>query len=349
MTTDTAAPLQPPPDVGISSQQLGSAGALETFRAAVSPVFHCWPADEHANAFRCAAHTWHLGNMMIGSFRCSAMHFERSAQLAAASGLDHVLIQYYSEGSFDGVAGPYPMHVDAGDICLFDMTSTLRTRSTDFHNLSLMVPRSYLEATIDDVSMVHGMVLSHDESSVQVAADFLTALARRLPAMSLQDAANAAAVTVSLIISLIRKQRPRLGQTDAKASPFRTAARYIEHHLSEESLSPDSVARACNMSRASLYRLFEPVGGVSHYIRRTRLVGAAVALSSTQACGERVEQIARRHGFSSESSFTRAFRAQFGMTPSEARRAVNRNWTVAATQAGDASADQRFTTWLRTL
>ncbi len=337
------------PCVEIGSDRLGPAAALDTFRAAIHTVFDCRPADDASiDDFRCRAMAWHLGKVMLGSFSATAMTFERSSRLVAISGIDHVLVQLYLEGSFVGEAGGRTIRVEPGDICFFDMTSTLSTRATAFHNLSVMVPRSYFEAALVDVAALHGRVLPGAMPTTQVVADFLLALESRIPKLSLHDASEAASATVSLVAALVRQGQACDGaKPTGRSSPFRSASLYIERHLTEVGLTPDAVARACNMSRASLYRLFEPLGGVSQYIRRSRLIRAAVALSSIDAKGSRLFDIAFQYGFPNESSFARAFRAQFGMSPGEARRMANRNW--AAEAAEENNAERRLTTWLRTL
>ncbi|MBO9630711.1 MAG: AraC family transcriptional regulator, partial [Shinella sp.] len=71
------------------------------------------------------------------------------------------------------------------------------------------------------------------------------------------------------------------------------------------------------MSRATLYRLFEPVGGVTDYIRTRRLRAAFDMLTND---GKRtVGEVAYACGFPDISTFSRAFRHQFGMSPSEVR------------------------------
>ena len=52
---------------------------------------------------------------------------------------------------------------------------------------------------------------------------------------------------------------------------FANVRRFIDTHLASPALETDMLARNFGLSRASLYRLFAPVGGVAGYIRRERL------------------------------------------------------------------------------
>lgn len=74
------------------------------------------------------------------------------------------------------------------------------------------------------------------------------------------------------------------------------------------------------MSRSQLYRLLEPEGGVATYIQRRRLRESFAILcdvSNNRPIGTVAEMLC----FADASSFTRAFRREFGMSPKEVRAA----------------------------
>ena len=73
------------------------------------------------------------------------------------------------------------------------------------------------------------------------------------------------------------------------------------------------------MSRASLYRLFEPVGGVACYIRTRRLARARQELTMPGLQDRRIGTVAYRAGFQNILAFNRAFREAYGETPRDAR------------------------------
>ena len=94
---------------------------------------------------------------------------------------------------------------------------------------------------------------------------------------------------------------------------FGTLRRYIEANLHEPDLSPDSVLLASQLSRPTLYRLFESEGGLATYIRNRRLSQAADELRRYP--NKAVVEIAYGLGFNSASDFNRAFRRAFDMSP----------------------------------
>jgi len=92
---------------------------------------------------------------------------------------------------------------------------------------------------------------------------------------------------------------------------------FIDKSLALESLDVALIGRRFGMSRSSVYRMFEPEGGVANYIRRRRLMQALSLLVLPPARGRpRILDIAIKCGFSSDIVFTRAFRKMFAISPS---------------------------------
>ena len=74
------------------------------------------------------------------------------------------------------------------------------------------------------------------------------------------------------------------------------------------------------MSRSQLYRVLESQGGVAHYIQRRRLSESFTILCDVSHSFP-IGKIAEMLCFTDASSFSRAFRHEFGVTPREVRAA----------------------------
>jgi AraC-like DNA-binding protein len=98
--------------------------------------------------------------------------------------------------------------------------------------------------------------------------------------------------------------------------------RFIEDHLHDPSLTPESVAAGVHVSPRYLRAVFSKSGEkVSAYIRRRRLEECARKIRDPAWNGYTLTKIAFSLGFNSAAHFTRTFTEQFGMGPSEYRRA----------------------------
>lgn len=95
---------------------------------------------------------------------------------------------------------------------------------------------------------------------------------------------------------------------------------HVRRHLRDPGLSPDNIAAAHHISTRYLHRLFQDQGlTVAAWIRRLRLERCRRALASPELAALPVGAIAARWGFTHPAVFTRAFRAAYGLTPSELR------------------------------
>lgn len=93
---------------------------------------------------------------------------------------------------------------------------------------------------------------------------------------------------------------------------------YIEENL-EKKISLDDIANRAYLSKFHFHRLFHSAVGesIGDYIRKRRLSEAARELRETN---EKIIDIAFKYQFNSQESFTRSFRKNYGLSPSEYRR-----------------------------
>jgi AraC family transcriptional regulator len=120
---------------------------------------------------------------------------------------------------------------------------------------------------------------------------------------------------------------------------------YIDRHL-DSRLDLATLASVAHFSPFHFHRLFQALmdEALGDYVRRRRMESAAIRLRSGDLT---VIQIALSVGFASAESFTRAFRAYFGMSPTQWRNSkigqdVSKSGTVVGKthQAGAAVASE---------
>ncbi|MEV4741005.1 helix-turn-helix domain-containing protein [Streptomyces sp. NPDC049555] len=151
-------------------------------------------------------------------------------------------------------------------------------------------------------------------------------LARLLDEYGTQDAASPQAgwleqaavdLALALLAGLIRAAPPEPRQ----AALLRQIKEYIDGHLMDARLAPSSIARAHHISLRYLHHLFRhddaTVGG---YLRARRLERCRADLADPLLAGQSVGTIRGRWGFGDATVFSRAFKRQYGLAPSEYRR-----------------------------
>ncbi|MBT2387697.1 helix-turn-helix domain-containing protein [Streptomyces sp. ISL-11] len=106
-----------------------------------------------------------------------------------------------------------------------------------------------------------------------------------------------------------------------QAALLRDIKAYIDGHLVDAALSPLLIARAHHVSVRYLHHLFRQddstVGG---YLRVQRLERCRADLADPSSADRSVSGICARWGFCDATVFSRAFKRQYGLTPSEYRK-----------------------------
>lgn len=201
------------------------------------------------------------------------------------------------------------------------MTRQSSLRAPRYRSLSLVLPRALLAPLVADLDALHGRILQCSTALNAMLACHLRALYDEAPGLAAKDAGAAAHGTAALVAAFAgasAKGREMIEQASAGTS-LQAARRLIEANVPEPDLGPEFLCQRLGMSRAKLYRLFEPIGGVGEYIQQRRLARAYHALTDPAQAHVYVGVIAARCGFGSASVFSRAFRQAFGLSPTDLR------------------------------
>jgi len=110
----------------------------------------------------------------------------------------------------------------------------------------------------------------------------------------------------------------KLGEADAAF--MRRVAAFVEDHLSDADVNIQDMAAAAAVSRTGLNRKMKSLVGVTpaEFMRRSRIAQAQALLADTDRS---ITDIALSCGFADQNYFSKAFRAQTGMSPTAYRQA----------------------------
>lgn len=334
------------PSFGFLADAMTTDDNIAAWREAVGTLFD---VDELAvgesGPFRADLTSFVLGPVLLGSTRASAQRFRRTVDTIARSSVDHIIIQLYVRGGYEGVAGQRGMQVRPGDICLFDLAQTLETQATSFENVTMVVPRPKLAAYLPSLDALHGLVIPGTDVAGVLIGRHLQALVDLAPSMMQSECEMAVEASIGLITACLRAELQRTDLANSLGEDGDRLIRikqHIEARLGEATLSGESILRHFGLSRSVLYRLFAQHGGVEAYIRRRRLHRAFFDLT---APGTRAKEVARRWHLGSETSFHQAFKAAYGITPKMARTVAQLSHDVG----GDGPRTPRsiLTHWIR--
>lgn len=142
-----------------------------------------------------------------------------------------------------------------------------------------------------------------------------------IPASAVESIAAATLELARAVIATVGQQDPARNDVAHEAMLTRIEA-YVQQHLADPALSPDSIARAHHISVRQLYKLWSARDlGLAEWIMRGRLEAARRDIGG-QSAG--IAAVARRWGFTDATHFGRRFRAAYGLSPREWRQTQRR-------------------------
>lgn len=259
-----------------------------------------------------------LGGAMLVDTIHPRLEFLRDAPTIRRDGGDDLYLLTQLSGGFRIETDSGVHEVAAGRFMAVDIARPVRRLASTGRTLCLAVSRELMEDTLPGLEL---------RSAPLPAGDWLSEHLRTFREHVPRIDAGAASDLLRSTLFLLRACAAPSPQHVAEAAPALSAAllsrarRYIRAHHGDPGLTPERIAGALGASRSSLYRAFEPEGGVAEAIRRARLEAARRALED-RADGRRIGEIAFACGFTSEAHFSRAVRQAFGAPPSSLRAAA---------------------------
>jgi AraC-like DNA-binding protein len=153
-------------------------------------------------------------------------------------------------------------------------------------------------------------------------ADYLILLERTLPDVAPNDLPRLSEAIAAMVGACLAPERGGAGFVEPQIDLIRLerVRHVVRKHLRSPALGPRLLCRSLLMSRSKLYRLMDSEGGVVRYIQRQRLF-EAYAMLSDPLVDQPVTVIAEGLCFADTSGFSRAFRREFGASPSDVRAA----------------------------
>jgi AraC-like DNA-binding protein len=330
-----------------STECLEPIEAYEVWRTILGEFYEVLPPDpDETQSFSAALDAWNIGGVMLTNGVFSGQTFSRNAARTRRDGLDNYTVLLHKTGLFRAEAGGKVIENQNGQICVLDFAQPHASEVGHNDSITLSLPRDFLDEVLPPRD-VHGLALRGPQGAL--FGEFLRSLCRMLPDLTAQEAPFVAAACRDLLAACISgsaEARER-AQPQIDALGVGRARRLIDANLHRPDWGVDDLRLALGVSRATLYRMFQHLGGVVAYIRTRRLLRAHRLLAASSGFG-RVSDVARRCGFSSDGTFSRAFRDAYGYSPREARdhgKPSFAGWTQSAGRSSPV--DDLVGDWIR--
>lgn len=298
-------------------------GALAQLRAMTTDVCEVIPLTAEDD-FHITTVTKMAGNALLVDSRVTDIEYDRTPAHIARGGMDHYHITLCIEGEMRFSSGRREVTLTPGDICLLDMgppnRTVLRGGNGRTHLRAIILQRSMLAPRLAHPDSTTAILLPENHPHARLIANHFAAL--MLPSDPEAGSVEATIEAIADIVAAAAGGAADISEGVERAERHLYLAmikRHIAGHLATEALTAGELCRQFQISRASLYRLFEADGGLAHYIREQRLNYALRLLITPAAQDTRLLDLAVDLRFSSDSTFIRAFRRKFGLTPGKLR------------------------------
>ncbi|MFL1462424.1 helix-turn-helix transcriptional regulator [Roseococcus sp. DSY-14] len=269
--------------------------------------------------FQARTALWSLGPLVVSATACSGAGFRRSPAHVRRDGLDHWMIRLLTRGRSLSRYPAEELHALPMQPFLTTLATPWEARWDDGEWISLFIPRDAFPVLSQGLAALGDGPLRG--AGAGLLADWLLLLRGRLETGAAEEAPHLAEAAVAMISACLL-----VGAAPDGAQPtqgrMEQARLLMRRHHGEATFTPARLAAMMGMSRTALYKLFEPQGGVTRALQRLRLSLAHATLCDPAHAGTGIGALAERHGFFDHTAFTRAFRAEYGYTPREARMAA---------------------------
>ncbi|MDW6024233.1 helix-turn-helix domain-containing protein [Mesorhizobium sp. BAC0120] len=312
------------------------------------PVLDVSPKTSVGHNFEASNKTWNLGGLVVSRVSAPPVFVTRTRANIARAPVDHWVLSCCKNGVTMIETRGAVLKASPGVPYLWSLGEASWSERTQVERIQILLPRDLFQDIGRQLDALRGSVL--DTPMGIVLGEYMIALERWLSNTTPEVRPRMGVAVRNMIAACLAPSADQMEGAGEEMSSFlaERVRQAVRTHLRSPSLRPDVLCKMVGLSRSTLYRLFEHSGGVVHYIQRQRLLNAYDILSDPLS-RRSILSISEELCFADASSFTRAFRHEFGRSPSEVRSAAAKGSPIpAASRAQPSPAAASFGDLLRT-
>jgi AraC-like DNA-binding protein len=286
-------------------------------------LFQGLRSDQYGDTdFDGRARTLHAGEVVLTRLEATRHRVTRSPALARSTEQPFLKIVAPWKGCAGVEQKGRETWVTPGQWSIYDTTDSYAVANPErVEHLIVMLPKPMLAERGLHLDALMARRLGGSGGISTLALQTMRNAFAELPSMPEAAARGVGeAITQLVHLSLLDLAGQATAQTQREALRERIK-QHVAQHLADPALTVDAIARALNCSRRQLYNAFaEEPDGVAGYILAQRLLACRRLLADKLHAHRSLTDIAVGLGFQNMAHFSRVFRAQLGMAPSDFRR-----------------------------
>lgn len=285
--------------------------------------------SEDRSQFRGRLRSRNLADASLIELTATPQTIERAPGLITQSDKPYFIVSLQLSGTGMMMQDGREAVLGPGDMAIFDTNRAYtRTYETDFRSLVFRLPQSFLDLPSESIRQLTATRFAGDSGPSSLVSPFLASLANNMERLSGRTGIRFVHNTVDLIATMLHSElgiRVATAPEGSKALLLRDIDQFIEEHIADPWLDPQSIANANYISLRYLHGLFHDRGvSVSSWIRTRRLDQCQRDLLDPMFAQVPVASIAARWGLTDPAHFSRLFKRTYGMSPSDYRASVPR-------------------------
>ena len=307
--------------VRFSTCELPVSQQLEAWRDWYAGSFEVASIDASDRGFAGKSEVWKFAGMALVSVSAPPLRAVRTKSLIRRDPTDHWVITIGKRGATDLMLEKDQTAVPAGVPFVLSLGEFSANQRNLDHRLQLNIARDKFSYFAPALDAARGQALNTPLGGM--LSEYISLLERQLPGLTEADAQRLPQAVAGMVAACIATSMDSVTKAHEQISATlkEKARRCIRRNLRSPRLGASMLCRELGMSRSSLYRLLESEGGVQRYIQHHRMA-ESFALLSDPSNAQQIVVIADDVGMLDLSSFSRAFRRQFGISPTDVREAA---------------------------
>lgn len=191
------------------------------------------------------------------------------------------------------------------------------------HSLVMTFPRSVVQLIPAQLDLVTAQRIGQEDGLGRVAVPMFRNLAENMDLLRGPHASKLVRSALDMLVSVLSAEVVEPAGAHAGDLLVQQATAYIADHLADPELSPGSIARALYVSVRQLHSRFAAQHlTVAAHIRAVRLAAIRAELADPAHRDDTVHTISVRRGLTDPAHVSKAFKAEYGESPTAYRRRV---------------------------
>jgi AraC-like DNA-binding protein len=283
------------------------------------PLLDVTSRHSTSDGFPAESLVWKLDDgILVTQLAAPAAHTVRSPRLIRHLPADHWVVSHQLHGTASLETPRGKIEVPEGHSYIWSLGQVSSSTRSKIDRVDLLLSRDTFRDIAPLLDAATGSVL--DTPLGRLLGDFLLTLSERLRRLPDSDAPRLTMAISKLVAACVAPSAVRVeaARVLIDVGRLERVRQMVRANLQSPLLGPQMLCRQVGMSRSNLYRLLESEGGVTSYIQRHRLMEARSRLSDSKNA-QSITAMAHDLCFTDSSSFSRAFRAMFGVSPGDVR------------------------------